>query len=224
MRKLILNLIISEYQEQYNIEIGSILRKGKVVDEIIRVSDYLKPKLLVMGSTSGIHITRKIIGSRTLHIIKTLDFPVLSIKGHQSILQCKNILLPIDGTKETSQKIDLAISIAKLFKSEISLLSIVPSNNKAQKQAIITKLNSLIKRLKEESVVCREEIIEDVSDNDKMASTIIEYAHQINADLIAILTKSEDSLSHFFLGSLAQNIIFSSDIPVLSSKPKLINT
>ena len=216
--------IIKKHTEEYKIEIGSILRKGKVVDEIIRVSDYLKPKLLLMGSTSGTYITRKIIGSRTLHIIKTLDFPVISIKGQQNILQCRNILLPIDGTKETTQKVDLAILMAKIFNSEISLLSIVPLNNKVQKDAIIFKLNNICQRLKEEGIISKKEIIDSSSDNDKMASVIIDYAHTIKADLIIILTQSEDNLINFFLGSLAQNIIFSSDIPVLSSKPKLINS
>ena len=212
--------LIKIYTEKYNIEIGSILRKGKVVDEIIRVSDYLKPKLIVMASTSGIYITRKIIGSRTLHIIKTLDLPVISIKGQQNILQCKNILLPIDGTKETAQKVDLAISLAKIFNSEISLLSIVHPKNKVHENKIISTIDKLSDRLSEENIANKTKLISSSSDKDKMAKVIIDYAHTISADLILILTQSEDNLVNFFLGSLAQNLIFSSDIPVLSSKPK----
>ena len=71
------------------------MRKGNVVDEILKIADYLSPNLIVMGTSSGKHISRKIIGSRALNIIKTSKCPVVSVKGKLHSNTCENILLPI---------------------------------------------------------------------------------------------------------------------------------
>ena len=64
------------------------------------------------------------------------------------------------------------------------------------------------------------EILKPEDDKGGMAKSIITFAHKVNADLIAIMTQEENGISDFFLGTLAQNIIFSSDIPVLTINPK----
>jgi nucleotide-binding universal stress UspA family protein len=53
-----------------------------------------------------------------------------------------------------------------------------------------------------------------------MAKALLNYAHKVNADMVSIMTQQEHDISEFFLGSLAQNIIFSFDIPVLTITPK----
>ena len=214
---------INKIKEKYGLDASLILRMGKVIEEIKRVSDYLEPKLTVIGTSSGSSITRKIIGSRALHTIKTSNFPVISIKGKVHSDTCENILLPIDGTKETLQKVDVAIEMAKAYNAKISLVSAIPTKKKKLKELVKTKLNDIEARLKEENIACTKEIIDTHDDKDKMAFEIIAYAHKMQADLIIIMTQREGGISDFFLGSLAQNIIYSSDIPVLTTKPKDIN-
>ena len=53
---------------------------------------------------------------------------------------------------------------------------------------------------------------------DNTASSTEEYATQINADLIMIMTDQEGS--GFFMGNFAQQIINHSKIPVMSVRPQ----
>ena len=48
---------------------------------------------------------------------------------------------------------------------------------------------------------------------------MVNYAKEIDADLIMIMSKAELNLKEYFIGTTAQNIISTSDIPVLSIRP-----
>jgi nucleotide-binding universal stress UspA family protein len=47
---------------------------------------------------------------------------------------------------------------------------------------------------------------------------IFSYSNQINADLIAVSTHGRRGLSHFFFGSVGEDIANHSDIPVITFK------
>ncbi len=208
-----------DVEEEIGIEVGTIIRRGKVSEEILRVAEYLSPQLIVMGTSSGINISRKIVGSRTLHIIKTSKYPIMSVKGKEHSHGCENILLPIDATKETVQKVDFAINLASLFKSKITVVSAISKSKKKQLEAINSTLNEIKKRIEDSKIICDIDTLQASDNKDTMAIEIIGFANKVNADLIIIMTQQEKGLSEFFLGSLARNIIFSSDIPVLTTTP-----
>lgn len=48
---------------------------------------------------------------------------------------------------------------------------------------------------------------------------VLDYGHEVEADLILIMSKAELSMKEFFIGTVAQRIINESDIPVLSFRP-----
>ena len=214
-----LRAIAKDAQEKTGIEVGIIMRKGNVVDEILKIADYLSPNLIVMGTSSGKHISRKIIGSRALNIIKTSKCPVVSVKGKLHSNTCENILLPIDATKHTAQKVQLAIKMAKSFSSKITILSALEKKNNKKTEQVNMVLNEIKAQLETEKIECDTEFIYSDNDSGLMAMSIISFAHKVNADLIAIMTQQESGFAKFFLGSLATNIIHSSDIPILTVNP-----
>ena len=209
-----------EAEQKSGVEVGVIMRRGKVSEEILKIADYLQAKLIIMGTSSGIHVSRKIVGSRTLHIIKSSKVPVISVKGKQHANSCKNILLPIDASKDTNQKVKHAIKMAKLFKSKITILTALYSKGQSELTIVNDTLIEIKNEIEREQIECSTDVLNTEKDKEQVARSIIEYAHKVGADLIAIMTQEERGLSDFFLGSLAQNIIFSSDIPVMTINPK----
>ena len=215
-----LRAIAREVQEKTGVETGVIMRKGKVVDEILKIADYLSPNLIVMGTSSSTHISRKIIGSRALNIIKTSKFPVISVKGKLHSNICENILLPIDATKNTGQKVQLAIKMAHFFNSKITILSALEKKNDKKIEHVNKVLAEIKEKIENEDIVCATDFIYSDNDSGLMAMSIISFAHKVHADLIAIMTQQESGFAEFLLGSLATNIIHASDIPVLTINPK----
>ena len=52
-----------------------------------------------------------------------------------------------------------------------------------------------------------------------VGQTILDYAQEVNAGLIMIMTQQENDITEMFVGSSAQAIINGSEIPVMSVVP-----
>jgi len=50
----------------------------------------------------------------------------------------------------------------------------------------------------------------------------IEYAERVGADMIAIMTEQESSLTSLIMGNFAQQMLTQSKIPVLTVRPKKV--
>jgi nucleotide-binding universal stress UspA family protein len=57
--------------------------------------------------------------------------------------------------------------------------------------------------------------------SDDFTESVIEYSKKIKADLIMIMTQQENWSDIMFISSSAQQIINTSEIPVLSIRPKV---
>jgi nucleotide-binding universal stress UspA family protein len=136
---------------------------------------------------------------------------------------CERIVLPLDLTKETRDKVDQAIMFAKLFKAEIYIISILLTGkedvvNKLKDQLVIVR-----QHIERENVQCTAEIIKILKSEESLSNAVIKYAEKINADLIMIMTQQENEIKQLFIGSKAKEIIKNSEIPVLSIKPLSLN-
>jgi nucleotide-binding universal stress UspA family protein len=155
-------------------------------------------------------------------VIRSAKCPVITINGKHHYNGCRNILLPLDLSKETRQKVTLAIELAKLFGSAIKVVSALWSKNDPD---IILKLNQQLLQvqnfIEESGLKCTAEIIESSDGERTLVPAILNYAHQQeDIDLIVILTQQEIGFVEFFVGSHAQEFLRLSDIPVLSVVPK----
>src|SRR5262249_51996130 len=52
--------------------------------------------------------------------------------------------------------------------------------------------------------------------------TLLAYAEQSGADLIAVSAMARKGISHFLLGSFAETLIFESEIPIFLVSPKMV--
>ncbi len=215
-----LQLISSEIAEKKGIKVNCKVLKGKVVDSIIDLSNEIKPVFLVVGTTGDTNITRKIIGTRALRWIRETSCPVITIKGKNHRDGCENILLPLDLTKQTKQKVELTKKIASLFGSKIFVVSIITKKSANEIGEAELQLLQVKKDIIKDNISCETELLHSSKEPELMALKLIGYAHNIDADLIAIMTQQEKEFKEFFIGSQAQQIIFQSDIPILTVNPK----
>ena len=121
--------------------------------------------------------------------------------------------------KETREKVTNAIQFSRLFNSEIRAFSVLYTNDD---EVTKNKLNRMLSQVSEfitsKGVKCSTELVE-ISSSASFSGSIVKYTEDIDADLIMIMTKSEDNLDLNFLGSNARKLINKSDIPVMSIKP-----
>lgn len=205
----------TKIQNEQSIKVHTIIRSGKIYDEIVEVAQEIEASLIIMGTMGASTFKKKFLGSNASHVIKTSQCPVITIKGKEHRKGCRHIVLPLDLTKETKEKVDKAVELAKLFRSVINIITVINTDDEYIVNALKRQMSMVKAFVEDLNVECTGEFIE----NDSIAEGILEYSKKIDADLIIIMTQQELEWTDFFIGSAAQEVINHSDIPVLSIRP-----
>lgn len=211
-----LEKLAEETTKESGIVVNILVVSGKVYEEVHKAAKKLKCSFIIMG-TNGSHGLKKFIGSNALRVIREAPCPVISIKGKKHRTGCKTIVLPLDLTKETKEKVAKAIEIANLFGSTINLVSAITSDDEFIINKLKRQMNQVHEFVLQHNVPCQIEFLHggDISED------TVEYAKKIKADLIMIMTQEETWTDIMFINSAAQKIINESEVPVLSIRPKI---
>ncbi|NVO19157.1 MAG: universal stress protein [Bacteroidetes bacterium] len=206
------------------VKVKTRLETGRIYSKVLDVAKEIKADYIFIGTHSSTEDEEETarIGANSSRVIRSAKCPVISINGKHHYNGCRNILLPLDLSKETRQKVSLAIEIAKLFGSGIKVVSALWSK---KDNDIVAKLNQQLNQvthfIADAGIECTSEIIESHDGDKTLVPTILEYAHQQgDIDLLVIMTQQEIGFVEYFVGSHAQEFLRLSDIPVLSIVPK----
>ena len=108
------------------------LRKGKVYHEVDSLAKNTGALLIIAG-THGISGFEEFwIGSNAFKMVTYASVPVITVRNDFRITKnIKNILVPIDNTAETLQKLSFVTRLAQLFKSEVHVVTTHSSHLKS---------------------------------------------------------------------------------------------
>jgi len=198
-------------------KLGYIIREGKVYKELVKEAEH-KDVFLVMAGTHGSSGFEEFwIGSNAFRLVSALSKPVITVRGGVNVQRhLEKIVLPIDSTPETRQKVPFTSYIAKVFNAEVHVLRIYTSNVAAMMRTVDSYSEQVMKHLEEDNVRYVLESIEA----DNVTDATIDYALKINANLISIMTEQETTTRNLILGPYAQQMVNHSPIPVLCIHPK----
>lgn len=196
------------------------LRKGKVYQEIAAQARLINASLIIAGTHGVTGYEEFWIGSNAYRIVSYAPCPVITVRYDFSIKTegIKSIVLPIDSSADTRQKIPFAIQLATLFKADIHILALYS-----------TTLKSVQRRVENSALMAQRYVLDaglkysmttQLAEN--ITNTTLEYAKEVDADLIAIMTEQETNAANILLGPFAQQMVNYSHIPVLSIQPKEI--
>lgn len=194
--------------------VETFIRHGNVYEEINKVADVLNPLFVMIGITSKLSLGH-MLSKNAFKMVRESKHPVITIRGKVHRDGCKTILLPVDLSKETREKVSKAIELAKLFNADIRVISILTQTDEDAENKLISYSNQVWKFIKDQGIRCTIKTLRG-KDIPKM---IQDYGREVEADLILIMTKAELSLKELFIGTVAQQIISESEIPVLSFRP-----
>ena len=218
-----LDKLAAETSKKNQIVVDTMLAKGKVYEKIIEVADMVNATMIIMGCNSRKKIEKFFIGSNALRVVRQSTCPVITIKGKHHREGCKNIVLPLDLTKETRDKVKKAIEVAKLgsFKATIHAVSVLQSSDEFLVNKITAQMNLVKSDIQSQGVECTAEIIMKQKGDLPLTKYIINYAKKVKGDLLIIMTQQEANFTRMFIGSTAQEMVNNSDIPVMSIIPKV---
>lgn len=191
------------------------LKKGRIYREIDNMARLSEAELIITGAHGISGYEEFWIGSNAYKIVTYATSPVITVRHDFKIRKnIERILVPIDGSLETLQKIPFVVKLATLFKSEIHLITTHNSRLKSIQRITEKIAQKALVYLQEHQVA----IIEDSIVANDLTKAVLNYAEKVEADLIAMMTEQETPLN-ILLGAQAQQLINQSPIPVLSIHP-----
>ncbi len=209
-----LNKLAQEVSQKSKTPVKVIVAEGNPFVEINKAVERLNPELVFVGLNSTINM-KAILGNNAFRLVRECQAPVITIKGKQHRDGCKVILLPLDLTKETREKVGKAIEFAKYFDAKVQVLSVLDKSSETFENKLLSYSNQVKKYIREKGVACGNKTVRGKN----VAEMVVNYSKEIDADLIMIMSKAELNLKEFFIGTTAQQIINTSSIPVLSIRP-----
>jgi nucleotide-binding universal stress UspA family protein len=204
----------ADIEQTYGVKAGHHLREGSIFTTIGEVAEEIGARLMVMG-THGVVGMQHITGAWAVRVITSSPVPTIIVQKKKAAAHgYRTIVTPIDGSKETKQKIIHIVDIAKRFGAEVKLFGSFESDefiNNAKNNNIAWAENLLKKNGVPHSVA------QATKSGGDHAKQTIKYASEQNADLIVILTDdSEVSVKGFVLGADHERVINNdAQIPVM---------
>ena len=193
------------------------VRKGRVYQEL---ANYVKQNdccLMIVGTHGTSGFEEFWIGTDAFRIVSSIAIPVITVKHNYEIKRgYRKILLPVYNTAQTLQKVAFAADLARATGADINILALNSTGLKSMNRVVDANVAKVEKHLEEKGI----DFIVDSINSKNIGADIIEHALKIDADLIAIMTDSQDQASSIMLGPIAQQLINNSPVPVLSIHPK----
>lgn len=188
-------------------------RKGVVYKEIIALSIKNKVDMIITGVHGTHGFRRFFMGNTANHIIAEAKCPVLTIGLHHTLDQAlKHIVLPIDQSLDTRQKVGIATRFAQLFGATIHILGLYTSNVSTLKRRVDEYVNQVNRHLVKNGI--KTEIY--MEKNYKGAKSILNYTKRVNANLLITMIETEPRTSDLWMGSQGQQLVNQTTVPVLS--------
>ena len=209
--------IAADVRKEHGVEVTCMVNSGNPTKEIVNYAKEIKAGVIVMGTHGYSAWEDLIIGSNALKVITKSPCPVITMSQYAERLGYSRIILPIDSSGHTRQKVVPVMELAKIFSAHVHAIALVGESEPEEKASLEVILRQVEVAAKDAGVACSTELIEKVKNR---AITTVKYAESKNADLIAIMTDQDAEISGFFLGPYALQVIHHSKVPVISFKPE----
>ncbi|MGI9534433.1 MAG: universal stress protein [Thermodesulfobacteriota bacterium] len=216
--------------------------RGKVAKSINELSREKKADIICIGNTGKGFLTRILLGSNTLKVLRKSLIPVLSVPGTVAgnEYNLNKILVPIDISEQELNSLNFAVDLALKTNSSITVVYVLSITNNIREyppkvieqilNGIEVSLDEIISKVKED--VKDKNLPQKQKSNKNSlkirkthlvglqpALKITNYAKRNHFDLIVMNSHSKGNVERLFLGSVTEEVIRNSSCPVIAIRP-----
>ncbi len=199
-----------------DVKLTPIIKHFKVFSEVNDVALQHNADLIVMGSHGTNGIAEFFVGSNTERVVRNANIPVLVVKNDVSDVNFDVVAFACDFSEEAIKPYLNAVNMFKNTNTKLYIIHVNLPNDRflssqdIEKKAVnfFTKAERNLDKMKDVHYVCDYTVEEGV----------LNTANKIGADLIVIPTHGRKGLSHFFQGSIGEDVANHSTLPVMTFK------
>ena len=168
--------------------------------------------LVIMGSNGVSGLKEMLIGSNTEKVVRTSEVPILVVKKEHLSFKVNNIVFASDFQEENKSAYKKALAFAEIFKAKVHLLLVNTPNKFITSDLANKRMQNLASSTNFSNFTTN--IYNDVT----IEKGIMNFSESIHADVIAMSTHGRQGISHFFNGSISEDLVNHAKRPVITFK------
>ncbi|MFH6602528.1 universal stress protein [Maribacter algicola] len=194
------------------IQLTPIIKHFKVFSEVNEVAKEHNAELIVMGSHGTDGLKEIFVGSNAERVVRNADIPVLVIKKEIKDFKVDRFVFASDFKEENLLAFQKAKAFADMLSADLDMVYVnTPGDSFLSTADTYERINQFLAKA---NVGIEVSIYNDYS----VERGILNYSENSGADAIGIPTHGRKGLSHFFMGSIGEDIANHSDLPVVTFK------
>lgn len=175
--------------------------QGPVTEIILTYIENEGIDLVVMGTNGATGMKEYFVGSNTEKIVRFSPVPVIAVRQPTNLSSINDIVVPTDAESIHNGFIAALKKLQGLSFATLHLLLVSTDHYLFNSNKLREKLDNFAQQAGLENYTL------NLQCEDGKEKAIIEFAKEINADMIAMATHGRRGLSHLFMGSIAEDIV-----------------
>jgi len=207
--------IISKKQVPPTVELTKMVAQGDIFSDISKIANREHAQLILMG-THGMKGLQRLTGSFAMKVITSCDIPFIIVQKETKHLEIKDIVVPIDLTKESLQIVSPAGDLANIFGATVHVIG-EKHNDEGLSQQTKNRVLLIRNKYDEKGAKCTVNLLPS---GGSYAKKIRQYVTDKNINMIALAYHSESLLPQF--DSFAQSLITNDEklpVMIIAAKP-----
>ncbi|MEQ9424803.1 MAG: universal stress protein [Cyclobacteriaceae bacterium] len=206
-----LNHLQAESDKYPDTDIDLIVRMGNPFKSIKIAADDLGVDLVIMGTNGASGMEEIMLGSTTEKIVRNVKCPVFSIKAKADIVNVKSIIYPTDMRPEHEKIVNDLKELQKFYGAHLHLVKVFDSNMVLKRE--------IEERLKEFAEYFNLENYSTAAVQDpEEAETIIRFAEEMKADMIAMATHFKRGIEVIVTSQISRNVVSNAKRPIWTKR------
>ncbi|MCH6233312.1 universal stress protein [Cognataquiflexum rubidum] len=173
-----------------------------------------KADIVIMGSKGSSGMEEVLVGSNTEKVVRHASCPVITIKGPVSADSIRKVIFASDFGSVPSEVIDRLKAAINTIDAELHLVKI---NTPSMFESTRTSMEKM-KTFAEDFEINAASM--QVYNSTSEEEGILEFADDVNADMIAMATHGRTGFLHLLSGSIAEDVVNAAQRPVWTMKSK----
>lgn len=186
------------------------IRQGKPYAEIVKVSKEIGADLVLIGTHGHSGFMASWIGTTAFRVVSSCECPVITVPESAKGKSFTDILVPLDSTPETRQKLSYASLIARTCHSTCHILGVSSDKDQDTQNHLHVYSRQASEYLDKQQLKWTSEVMAGV----KVADACMTKAEEKGCGMILMMKETESA--GIFMGTVAQQLVNHASVPVMA--------
>jgi len=186
------------------------IQTGSIYRQIFEETQQNRVDLIVMGTTGTSNWEEELVGSNAEKVVRRAKCPVLTVRKEVKLTQIKNIAFASDFKHKQERLVDLIKKMVEIIGAKLHLVKVNTPSHFENDKINYADIQKYGEEHKLEDYELHVYNFEDEEDG------IISFTEQFGMDMIIMATKGRRGFARLLEGSIAEDVVNYSRIPVLT--------